>query len=133
MSVDLELVSPGGGVAAQCRTGKDGRFLLTDLLEGIYELVVRSAGYRTEKVPVVVNRAHTQTVDVAMVGLGHLYGAVTGPGGAWMPGVQVTLTDVTGKVVATTGTDGAGSYRFSGGPRGVLHGLCDCVRRRLFG
>jgi hypothetical protein len=118
MSVDIELVSPDEGVSAQCRTGRDGSFLLSDVAEGSYELVARSAGYRAVKVPVVVERAETVTISVAMVGLGNLYGAVTGPGGEWMPGVTIALTDGTGTVVATTGTDGAGSYRFSEVPEG---------------
>jgi hypothetical protein len=118
MSVDLELLCLDGDVAAQYRTGKDGRFSLTDLVEGSYELVVRHAGYRTAEVPVLVDRAQTVTIEVALVGVGHLYGAVTGPGGGWVPGVQVTLTDGTGTVVATTGTDGAGSFRFSEIPEG---------------
>jgi Carboxypeptidase regulatory-like domain len=118
MSVDIQLVCPEGDVEAQGRTGKDGRFSLTDLAEGSYELVVRNAGYRTEEVPVLIDRAETVAVHVSMVGVGHLYGAVTGPGGGWVPGVQVTLTDGTGTVVATTGSDGAGSYRFSEIPEG---------------
>jgi hypothetical protein len=54
-----------------------------------------------------------------MVGVGHLYGAVTGPGGEWVPGAQMNLTDRTGMIVATTWTDGAGSYRFSDVPEGL--------------
>jgi hypothetical protein len=119
MSVDIELVSPDEGVSDQRRTGKDGSFLLSDVPEGSYELVARSAGYRTVEVPIVVERAETLTIGVAMVGLGHLYGALTGPGGEWMPGAQIALTDGTGTVVATTSTDGAGSYRFSQVPEGV--------------
>jgi len=118
MSVDLELLFPDGDVAAQYRTGKDGRFSLTDVVEGSYELVVRHAGYRTAEVPALVDRAQTLTIEVALVGVGHLYGAVTGPGGEWVPGVQVTLSDGTGTVVATAGTDGAGSFRFSEIPEG---------------
>jgi hypothetical protein len=118
MTVDIELVCRDGDVAAQYRTGKDGRFSLTDLVEGSYELVVPHGGYRTAEVPIVVDRGQTLTIDVAMVGVGHIYGAVTGPGGGWVPGAQVTLADGSGRVVATTGTDGAGSYRFSGIPEG---------------
>ena len=113
LSVDIELLCPDGDVAAQYRTGGDGRFSLTDVVEGSYELVVRHTGYRTAEVPVLVDRAQTLTIEVALVGVGHLYGAVTGPGGEWVPGVQVTLSDGTGTVVATAGTDGAGSFRFS--------------------
>jgi hypothetical protein len=118
MSVDIELVSPEEGVSAQGRTGKDGSFLLSDVAEGSYQLVAWSPGYRTVEVPVVVERAGTLTLVVAMVGLGHVYGAVTGPGGEWVPGAQIALTDRTGMVVATTWTDGAGSYRFAEVPEG---------------
>jgi MFS family permease len=118
MSVDIGLVSPDEGVSAQYRTGKDGRFLLSDVAEGSYELVAWSPGYRTVELPIVVERAETLTIGVAMVGLGHLYGALTGPGGEWVPGAQIALTDGTGTVVAITSTDGAGSYRFSQVPEG---------------
>ena len=119
MSVHIELVSPGEGVSAQGRTGEDGRFLLSDVAEGSYELVAWSPGYRRVEVPIVVKRAETLTIVVAMVGLGHLYGAVTGPGGEWVPGAQMALADSTGTVIATTWTDGAGSYRFSEVPEGA--------------
>jgi MFS family permease len=119
MSVDIELFSPDEGVSAQGRTGKDGCFLLSDVPDGAYELVARSAGYRTEEVPVVVERAETVTIGVVMVGLGHLYGAVTGPGGEWVPRAELALTDRTGSVVATTWSDGAGSYRFADIPEGT--------------
>jgi MFS family permease len=118
MSVDIGLVSPDEGVSAQCRTGKDGCFLLSDVAEGSYELVAWGPGYRTVEVPILVERAETLTIGLAMVGLGDLYGALTGPGGEWVPGAQIALTDGTGTVVATTSTDGAGSYRFSQVPEG---------------
>jgi MFS family permease len=118
MSVDIGLVSPDEGVSAQCRTGKDGCFLLSDVAEGSYELVAWGPGYRTVEVPILVERAETLTIGLAMVGLGDLYGALTGPGGEWVPGAQIALTDGTGTVVATTSTDGAGSYRLSQVPEG---------------
>lgn len=118
LAVEVDLVSPGGGLAAQCRTGNDGCFFFPDLLEGSYDLLVRSTGYRTETVAVVVDRTHTETIEIALVGQGHLYGAVSGPGGDWLPGSQVTLTDGSGEVVATTWTDDAGSYHFSDVPEG---------------
>lgn len=119
VSADVELISADEGVAAQCRTGQDGSFLFGDLPEGSYDLVVHKAGYRTEEVTVIVERAQTQTIGVAMVGVGNLYGAVTGQGGEWVPAAQMNLTDHNGTVVATTWTDGAGSYRFSDVPEGL--------------
>ena len=150
MSVDIELVSPDEGVSDQRRTGKDGSFLLSDVPEGSYELVARSAGYRTVEVPIVVERAETLTIGVAMVGLGHLYGALTGPGGEWMPGAQIALTDGTGTVAPnghaylelTMSGDVDSAERnyldrwrrqlpLFPGPRGGLHRPCRSIRRRL--
>ena len=57
-------------------------------------------------------------MEVALVGMAHIYGAVEGPGGGWLPGVLLTLTDVSDRVVAITKTDAAGSYHFSCVPEG---------------
>jgi hypothetical protein len=110
---DLELLNADGGLAAQCRTGEDGVSILPDLLEGDYELVVRRQNYSPASGPVVVRRGRTGTAEVQLVGLGHLYGAVLDPDGAWLAGVEVTLTDASLDVVAVTRTDDAGSYLFS--------------------
>jgi protocatechuate 3,4-dioxygenase beta subunit len=113
----LELLSPNAGVVTQCTCGQDGAFSVPDVLEGDYELSVQAPGYRSAKVPVTIRRGAIQTALVSLVGLGHLYGTVSAPGGAWLPGVAVTLTDSSGPV-ARTSTDDAGSYHFSGVPEG---------------
>ena len=69
-------------------------------------------------------------MEVALVGMAHIYGAVEGPGGGWLPGVLLTLTDDSERVVAITKTDAAGSYHFSRLARGLLHRRRPGVFRR---
>jgi hypothetical protein len=112
VEAELELLNADGGLAAQCQTGEDGVSILPDLLEGDYDLTVQRENYSPANGPVAVRRGRTGTAEVQLVGLGHLYGAVLDPGGAWLPGQEVSLADASGAVVAMTRTDGAGSYLF---------------------
>ena len=105
-------------VVARHWTGPDGKFILLDLAAGSYDLVVQSIGYRSQTVPVVVRRGDTISMDIAMVGLGHLFGAVAARSGGWLPGVLLTLADDTGVALAHTTTDDAGSFYFSRIPEG---------------
>jgi hypothetical protein len=112
VAADLELLNPEGSLALTGHTGRDGSFVLADVLEGHYELVVRSTAHRSETLPVVVKRGGTQVADVVLTGVGYVYGAVSGVDGAWLPGVWVTLAGTSGAIMAETSTDGAGSYQF---------------------
>jgi hypothetical protein len=113
LGAELELLNPEGGLTANCQTGDDGVAILPDLLEGDYELTVKRDNYLAANGPVVVRRGRTGTAEVHLVGLGHLYGAVLGPNGGWLPGLEVVLSDPSGAVMATTRTDAAGSYLFA--------------------
>jgi hypothetical protein len=110
---EIELRGPKDNPAMIASTDNDGNFTVTDLVEGNYTMLVRSAGYQDRKVPVTIRRAATEQTEVAMVGLGHLYGAVSGPGGGWLPGALVNLTDSSGRLISSAETDGAGSYHFA--------------------
>jgi hypothetical protein len=114
----LELSNPNGGVAVQCLSAADGTFAIPDILEGDYDLAAELSGYRREVVRLGVQRGSTQAANLRLVGLGHLYGAVSSPRGGWLPGVAVTLVDLSGDAVAATSTDGAGSYHFPSVPEG---------------
>ena len=111
---EVELMSPSGGVAAHCRTDQQGAFTVADLIEGPYQLLIERPGYQPESKRVVVERGRSIAYDVAMTGLGSLYGAVCGPQGGWLAHIDVALSDNAGRVVAVTTTDGAGSYHFPG-------------------
>jgi hypothetical protein len=112
VAAEIELMNADGGLAAQCQTAPDGVSILPDLLEGSYQLVVRRDHYSPASGPVVIRRGRTGTAEVQLVGQGHLFGAVLGPDGGWVPETRVALADRSGKVVAVTSTDGAGSYLF---------------------
>ncbi len=112
VAAEIELINADGGLAAQCQTAPDGVSILPDLLEGSYELVVRRDHYSPATGPVVIRRGRTGTAEVQLVGQGHLYGAVLAPDGGWVPDARVALADRSGRVVAVTRTDGAGSYLF---------------------
>jgi hypothetical protein len=103
---------------ARYRTGADGELFVPALAPGKYELVVQRVGYRPETMRAEVTEGGTRGVEVALVGMAHIYGAVEGPGGGWLPGVLLTLTDDSERVVAITKTDAAGSYHFSCLPEG---------------
>jgi len=118
LKAELALVSPEARVVVRHWTGPDGQFILLDLAAGDYELVVQSMGYRSEAVPVVIRTGETSTASVALVGLGHVYGAVAARDGGWLPGVLLTLTDEAGAPLAHTTTDDAGSYYFPRVPQG---------------
>jgi predicted MFS family arabinose efflux permease len=118
LKAELKVVGPAAVLIARYWTGVDGELLVAGLAPGKYELVVQKLGYRPETVAVEVTGGGTEAVQVAMVGMAHIYGAVEGPGGGWLPGILLTLTDSTDRVVAITKTDAAGSYHFSRVPEG---------------
>jgi hypothetical protein len=112
LEAEVELLNPAGTPVLKCRTDGGGRFILPDVLEGHYVLVVHCTSYRSHNTPVDIGRGVTRQVEVGLTGVGYVYGAVSSPGGAWVAGVPVTLRDSAGDVIATTHTDGAGSFHF---------------------
>jgi MFS family permease len=117
LKAELTLVNSETEVIERHWTGAAGEFTVP-AGRGDYELVVQSLGYRPETVPVEVADGGTRVIELALVGLAHIYGAVAGPRGGWLPGVLLTLTDRSGRVVATTKSDAGGSYHFVGVPEG---------------
>ncbi len=133
LKAELTIVGSSAEVVARHWTGADGELILPALPSGNYELVVQKLGYRPGTALVVVSEGTRQSVELALVGMAHIYGAVEGPGGGWLPGVLLTLTDVSGRVVATTKTDAAGSYHFPRVPGRRLHGERPGLLRRHVG
>ncbi len=118
LKAELTIVGSSAEVVARHWTGADGELILPALPSGNYDLVVQKLGYRPGTARVVVAAGTRQSVELALVGMAHIYGAVEGPGGGWLPGVLLTLSDVSGRVVAITKTDAAGSYHFPRVPEG---------------
>ena len=118
LKAELKVLGSTPAEIARYRTGADGELFVPALAPGKYELVVQKVGYRPETMRAEVTEGGTRGVEVALVGMAHIYGAVEGPGGGWLPGVLLTLTDGSDRVVAITKTDAAGSYHFSCVPEG---------------
>ena len=118
LKAELKVLGSTPAEIARYRTGADGELFVPALAPGKYELVVQKVGYRPETMRAEVTEGGTRGVEVALVGMAHIYGAVEGPGGGWLPGVLLTLTDGSDRVVAITKTDAAGSYNFSCVPEG---------------
>ncbi len=89
-------------------------------------VVVPLSDYPDELQPVLVpvpvavpaSGRHDPSLELAAVGRSHLYGAVRGPDGCWVPGVLLTLAASSGAVMARATTDDAGSYFFPRVPEG---------------
>ena len=118
LEAELTVVGHGAEVMARLSTSANGELSVPDLATGKYELVVQKLGYAPVTVPLVVTDDSIEPVEVALVGMAHIYGVVRGPGGGWLPGVLLTLTDESSQVVASTKTDAAGSYQFQRVPEG---------------
>ena len=118
LEADLTVVGHGTEVMARLSTTASGELIVPDLAIGKYELVVQKLGYLPQTVPLLVTDDTSEPVQFALVGVAHIYGVVRGPGGGWLPGVLLTLTDESSQVVASTKTDAAGSYQFQRVPEG---------------
>ena len=125
---EVEVSGQGDTLTVVGTTDHDGHFRFPEMMEGSYTARVRSAGYREEALPVVITRGAAWRADIALVGQAHLYGAVSGAKGEWVPGARVTLVDVSGTVVGGTVTDGAGSYVLPEVPEGPYTVMVACDR-----
>jgi Na+/melibiose symporter-like transporter len=115
---DIEIRPAGGQTLMRCRSGPGGRFSFDELLVGSYELTANAPGHKAERLQVAVAQGGSSGAEFSLTGVGHVYGAVCSPEGAWVPDVAVSLASPAGEVVATTRADGAGSYHFDEVPEG---------------
>ncbi|MER7898336.1 MFS transporter [Streptomyces sp. NPDC096046] len=101
-----------GEVVATTRSGRDGGYLITDLVAGEYTLAAGAPAFRPAALPVTVQAARETRRDIELAGGAVLRGTVRAGGGRPVEDARVTLLDVAGNVVdtLTTGTDGI--FRF---------------------
>lgn len=110
---------PTSAVAAtrSTQTGDDGAWAFAGLAPTLnYLVTVSKPGYQTVRHVVSGAEAAAAALDVTLVaGDGSLSGAVTGPGGVVVGGVEVVITDGTTTITTTTETSGAvGSWAVDG-------------------
>lgn len=108
----VTLTDVRGEVVASTRSGREGGYVMTELVAGEYTLASSAPAFRPAALPVTVQAARETHQDIELAGGAVLRGVVRAGGGRIVEDARVTLLDAAGNVVdtATTGADGA--FRF---------------------
>ncbi|AOR31167.1 MFS transporter [Streptomyces fodineus] len=108
----VTLTNVHGEVVATTRSGREGGYVITELVAGEYTLAASAPAFRPAALPVTVQAARETRQDVELAGGAVLRGTVRASGGRPVEDARVTLLDAAGNVVdtLTTGTDGM--FRF---------------------
>jgi MFS family permease len=113
LAAHVELRDSDGESVLSLVTEEDGRFVVPEIAEGSYLATAWADGFIPARTDLAVHAGATTTLELRLTGAGHLLGTVASPGGGWVAGALVVVTDAGGRVVATTRTDGAGSFRLA--------------------
>ncbi|WP_406005927.1 MFS transporter [Streptomyces sp. NBC_00637] len=119
----VTLTDVHGEVVATTRSGRDGGYVITELVAGEYTLAAGAPAFRPAAVPVSVQAARETRQDVELAGGALLRGTVRATGGRPVEDARVTLLDAAGNVVDTLTTGPDGTFRFvdrSGGEYTVI-------------
>lgn len=108
----VTLTDAHGEVVAGTRSGREGGYVLTELVAGEYTLAVGAPAFRPAAVPVSVQAARETRQDVELAGGALLRGTVRATGGRPVEDARVTLLDAAGNVVDTLTTGPDGAFRF---------------------
>ncbi|MGI5531323.1 MFS transporter [Streptomyces syringium] len=108
----VTLTNVHGEVVASTRSGREGDYLISELVSGEYTLAASAPAFRPAALPVTVQSARETRQDIELAGGAVLRGTVRAGAGRPVEDARVTLLDAGGNVVdtATTGADGA--FRF---------------------
>ncbi|UQA92248.1 MFS transporter [Streptomyces halobius] len=108
----VTLTDVRGDVVATTRSGREGAYVIGDLVAGEYTLASSAPAFRPTALPVSVQASRETRQDIELAGGAVLRGTVRAGGGRPVEDARVTLLDVAGNVVdtATTGPDGL--FRF---------------------
>ncbi|WP_329346672.1 MFS transporter [Streptomyces microflavus] len=108
----VTLTDVRGEVVASTRTGREGTYVITELVAGEYTLAASAHAYRPAALPVSVQAARETRQDIELAGGAVLRGVVRATGGRPVEDARVTLLDAAGNVVHTLTTGPDGSFRF---------------------
>lgn len=108
----VTLTDVRGEVVASTRTGREGGYVITELVAGEYTLAASAPAYRPAALPVSVQAARETRQDIELPGGAVLRGVVRATGGRPVEDARVTLLDAAGNVVDTLTTGPDGSFRF---------------------
>ncbi|MER7054380.1 MFS transporter [Streptomyces sp. NPDC000351] len=108
----VTLTNVHGEVVATTRSGREGGYVITELVAGEYTLAGSAPAFRPAALPVSVQAARETRQDVELAGGAVLRGTVRASGGRAVEDARVTLLDAAGNVVDTLTTGPDGSFRF---------------------
>ncbi|MGD1223624.1 MFS transporter [Streptomyces krungchingensis] len=108
----VTLTNVHGEVVATTRSGREGGYVMTELVAGEYTLAASAPAFRPAALPVSVQAARETRQDVELAGGAVLRGTVRAGGGRPVEDARVTLLDAAGNVVDTLTTGADGTFRF---------------------
>ncbi|MFF7334329.1 DHA2 family efflux MFS transporter permease subunit [Streptomyces sp. NPDC008150] len=108
----VTLTNVHGEVVSSTRSGREGGYVITELVAGEYTLAASAPAFRPAALPVSVQSSRETRQDVELAGGAVLRGTVRAPGGRVVEDARVTLLDAAGNVVDTLTTGPDGTFRF---------------------
>ncbi|MFE6281840.1 MFS transporter [Streptomyces sp. NPDC057877] len=108
----VTLTNVHGEVVATTRSGREGGYVITELVAGEYTLAASAPAFRPAALPVTVQAARETRQDIELAGGAVLRGTVRAGGGRAVEDARVTLLDAAGNVVDTLTTGPDGTFRF---------------------
>ncbi|MFJ6081049.1 MFS transporter [Streptomyces sp. NPDC092369] len=108
----VTLTNVHGEVVASTRSGREGGYVITELVAGEYTLAASAPAFRPAALPVSVQASRETRQDIELAGGAVLRGTVRAGGGRPVEDARVTLLDAAGNVVDTLTTGADGTFRF---------------------
>ncbi|MET8943562.1 MFS transporter [Streptomyces sp. NPDC004542] len=108
----VTLTNVHGEVVSSTRSGREGGYVITELVAGEYTLAASAPAFRPAALPVTVQASRETRQDVELAGGALLRGTVRAGGGRPVADARVTLLDAAGNVVDTLTTGSDGTFRF---------------------
>ncbi|MEU5432853.1 MFS transporter [Streptomyces sp. NPDC020719] len=108
----VTLTDVRGEVVATTRSGREGTYVISELVAGEYTLAASAPAFRPAALPVSVQAARETRQDIELAGGAVLRGTVRATGGRPVEDARVTLLDAAGNVVDTLTTGPDGTFRF---------------------
>lgn len=108
----VTLTDVRGEVVSSTRSGREGGYVISELVAGEYTLAASAPAFRPAALPVSVQAARETRQDIELAGGAVLRGIVRASGGRPVEDARVTLLDAAGNVVDTLTTGPDGAFRF---------------------
>ncbi|WP_406282239.1 MFS transporter [Streptomyces sp. NBC_00209] len=108
----VTLTDVRGEVVASTRSGREGGYVISELVAGEYTLAASAPAFRPAALPVSVQAARETRQDIELAGGAVLRGIVRATAGRPVEDARVTLLDAAGNVVDTVTTGPDGAFRF---------------------